>query len=314
MQRHVARRRPQPADVIAAAAVDQQLQVGAQRQRAAPQRGDLRRTRCESATVCAVGVQPGRRSRPGRRPAGGRPCAPGRDPRPSGRGRPRSLRRRRGAAAAGRAARPRTARRRRSAAPRRCSARATDTPVSRARSRASANSRCVEACTPKNSVGHVFDLVGLVEDDDLVGRQHLRLGPARAQRQVGEEQVVVDDHEPARRRPGGASRSRSSSRRTRSAGRCASRAWRRSRPTAGASSASSVSSARSPVADDSAKRQQPIQLGVGDQPALAIALAQPPPADVVAEALHHRRVGAQVAAPGALPRSAPAAAGRRVAI
>ncbi len=43
--------------------------------------------------------------------------------------------------------------------------------------------------------GDLLDLVRLVEDRDLVGRQHLRLGPGRAQRQVGEEQMVVDDHQ-----------------------------------------------------------------------------------------------------------------------
>ena len=41
----------------------------------------------------------------------------------------------------------------------------------------------------------ILDLVGLVEDHDLVGRQHLRLGPLAAQREVGEVEVVVDDDE-----------------------------------------------------------------------------------------------------------------------
>ena len=115
----------------------------------------------------------------------------------------------------------------------------------------------------------VLDLVGLVEDHDLVGRQHLRLGPARAQRQVGEEQVVVDDHQRRGRRPAAHRRSRSSARRRRSAARCASPAWPRPRPTSDASSASSASSARSPVGRRLGEGEQPGQIRIFDQRAPA---------------------------------------------
>ena len=57
-------------------------------------------------------------------------------------------------------------------------------------------------------------------------------------------------------------------------------------PHSGASSASSRSSARSPVGDDAANARMPIQLGLGDQRSLPVALAEAPPADVVREALH----------------------------
>ncbi len=36
--------------------------------------------------------------------------------------------------------------------------------------------------------------MGLVEDRQLVGRQHLRIGPAAAQGEVGEKQMMVDHH------------------------------------------------------------------------------------------------------------------------
>ena len=85
-------------------------------------------------------------------------------------------------AAAGQARRPSTAR----AARRRRA-------VARPRSRAEREQPLRRDVHAEELGRHVLDLVRLVEDHRLVRRQHLRLGPARAQRQVGEEQVVVDD-------------------------------------------------------------------------------------------------------------------------
>ena len=46
----------------------------------------------------------------------------------------------------------------------------------------------------ENLGGHIFDLVGFIEDHQLIGRQHLGVGPATAQGQVGQKQVMVDHH------------------------------------------------------------------------------------------------------------------------
>ena len=46
--------------------------------------------------------------------------------------------------------------------------------------------------------GDVLELVRLVEDDRFVRRQQLHVRPFLAQRQVGEEEVVIDDHDVGR--------------------------------------------------------------------------------------------------------------------
>ena len=233
VQADVARRRGQPAHVLAPAARDQQRRD----RRAAPSArrasaGELERARRERGHRVAVGVQPVGDLLEAARRARGSARAPARSPSSVGNAHARLLDAGAWRRAPGRAARRRARRWRPCRRPAAACARGASTPVSRPRSRASANSRCVEACTPKNSVATSSIWCASSKITTSYGGSTCASGQRDLQRQVGEEQVVVDDHQ---RRGGGAPahrRSRSSSRSTRSAGRCASRASPRSRPTA----------------------------------------------------------------------------------
>ena len=165
-------------------------------------------------------------------------------------------------------------------------ARCASTPVSRPRSRASANSRCVDACTPKNSVATSSIWWASSKITASYGGSTCASGQRDLQRQVGEEQVVVDDHQ---RRGGGAPAHRGDEAALEErAARADARLGRRrdlapQRRVVGAARAGRRGRR---VCDAAANARIRSSSGSATSDRCAVALAEAPAADVVRQALH----------------------------